>query len=507
MDKTTLDPTDLAGDEAPFWEPIIAFDDITTPEIPATFLPGWAGDFVREVCACGQVPESFGVTLGYATLAACLQQRYQVCPFGDSYSEPLGIWVLGVMPPGTRKTFVVEQLNQPLVDWERNQSLSLKSQIDEFHAKRIIIEKRIEKLQKDAANESDSTERQVMLREILQLREEMPEEVVAPQIFTNDCTPERFQSLLAEHGERMAVLSDEGGIFEVMGGLYSDGRANIDVFLKSHVGSAVRVDRGGREAHLNHPLSTFGLAVQPSVIEELAHGSKRRFRGMGCLARFLYCMPKSNVGYRDVTQRRVISDQVRQRYHDGIHNLLNIQPVLSNGIEQPRTLRLDSEALKSFTAFQQAIERRQGDDGDLGVISDWTGKLPGAALRLAGIAHVVEHGSEEMVISRATMERALYLVDLLIPHALWAFSLMGSDQATADAKYIAGRLKEKGVFQIKVNDIYRLCHGRIPRMDRLRKALDVLIERHIISDLEVQPTGRRPSQYLFVNPELLGERP
>ena len=56
----------------------------------------------------------------------------------------------------------------------------------------------------------------------------------------------------------MAVLSDEGGIYEVMSGLYSDGRANIDVFLKSHAGSPVRVDRGTRTAHLNHPLSSFG---------------------------------------------------------------------------------------------------------------------------------------------------------------------------------------------------------------------------------------------------------
>ena len=79
----------------------------------------------------------------------------------------------------------------------------------------------------------------------------------------------------------------------MMSGLYSDGRVNIDVFLQSHAGSRIRVDRGTREAWLDHPLSTFGLAVQPAVIEELRQGSKRQLRGKGCLARFLYCIPVS----------------------------------------------------------------------------------------------------------------------------------------------------------------------------------------------------------------------
>jgi putative DNA primase/helicase len=504
--KRTLAEEELTVDQdvpTP-WEPVIPFDGIHTPEIPADFLPGWAGAFVREVSACAQTPESFGVMLGYATLAACLQKRFHVSPFDDSYTEPVGVWCVCVMAPGTRKTFVVESLNEPLVQWEHDQVQQLKSKIDESEVTRNVIAKRIEKLQDQAAKKEDPIERAGLIQEICKLREEMPVQIRAPRLFTNDCTPERFQSLLVENGERMAVLSDEGGIFEVMAGLYSDGKVNLDIFLKSHVGSPVRVDRGSRSAHLNHPFSTFGLAVQPAIIEDLSQGSKRRFRGTGCLARFLFCLPVSNVGTRNMIHRNVISERIKQQYRDGIKSLLNIPAIMVDGVEQPRTLRLDLGARQSFIAYQQALEKRQGETGDLGAIADWSGKLPGEALRLAGNAHVAEFGPDALVMSRATMERALDLADLLIPHALTAFSIMGADPATVDAKYVAKWLLKNSKACVKQNDIYRGCHGRIPRVERLSKALEVLIERHVLSDPIAQPTGGRPSIRYLVNPEFLG---
>jgi hypothetical protein len=285
------------------WEPIIHFGESYTPNISSEFLPSWAGAYSREVSQCAQTPEAFGVMVGFSTLAACLQKRFEVSPFNDTYVEPLNLWTLGVLPPGARKTFVVEQHNEPIVQWERERAIALQPRIDEVETTRAILTRRIDKLEKDAANESDSSQRAALTDEIRRLKQEMPDELRAPRLFTTDCTPERFQALLVEHGERMALLSDEGGIFEIMAGLYSDGRCNLDVFLKSHAGSPCMADRASREAHLNNPLSTFGLAVQPTIIEELNRGNKRRFRGTGCLARFLYDVPESTVGKRDMTRR------------------------------------------------------------------------------------------------------------------------------------------------------------------------------------------------------------
>ena len=60
-------------------------------------------------------------------------------------------------------------------------------------------------------------------------------------------SPEQLARLLTEHAGRMAVLSPEAEIFEILAGRYSEG-ANIGCFLKGHAGDALRVDRVGRPA-------------------------------------------------------------------------------------------------------------------------------------------------------------------------------------------------------------------------------------------------------------------
>src|SRR5262245_7326572 len=91
------------------------------------------------------------------------------------------------------------------------------------HDSRSAQQKRIAKLNAEAAKTYDAIARRVLIQEAADLRRDTPDEMKAPRLWTGDVTPERLQNLLAEHGERMSVISDEGGIFEVMGGLYSNG--------------------------------------------------------------------------------------------------------------------------------------------------------------------------------------------------------------------------------------------------------------------------------------------
>lgn len=72
------------------------------------------------------------------------------------------------------------------------------------------------------------------------------------------------------------MLSDEGGIFELMAGRSSaSGTPNLDVFLKGHAGTQIRVDRVGR-AHefIEAPTLTIGVAVQPGIISRPADKSR-----------------------------------------------------------------------------------------------------------------------------------------------------------------------------------------------------------------------------------------
>jgi replicative DNA helicase len=71
------------------------------------------------------------------------------------------------------------------------------------------------------------------------------------------------------------------------------------VYLKGHAGDLLKVDRRGRPPeYVDRPCLTIGLAVQPVVLRGLA--ARPGFGGRGLLARFLYSLPESLVGRRQV---------------------------------------------------------------------------------------------------------------------------------------------------------------------------------------------------------------
>lgn len=484
----------------------LLFDEINTPEIPASLLPGWLGEFAEAVARSTQTPEAMAVMLGLATVATCAAKRFEVSPYGEGYTEPLNLWTATALPPASRKTAVTSAMTGPLVEWEQAEAERLAPEIKRTAAKRRAMEKRRDKLEKDAANADDPDRRDELLREVVKIEEETPEEIRAPRLWTGDTTPERLQGLLADHGERMAVLSDEGGIFEIMAGLYSDGRANLDIFLQGHAGKSVRVDRQGRTAHLDAPALTFGLAIQPAILADMGTGGKRRFRGNGTLARFLYAVPRSNIGTRNVRANHPIPATVAARYRAGLLDLLATPQQIIDNRETPRRLALTAEALDSWQAFAQFIENRQGDGGDLEPIQDWSGKLPGAALRIAGNFHLVEYGGNPPAqIEQITMEKALDLCALLIDHAKAAFDLMDADPTTADAKAILKWIETERLTRFRRGEAYRQFKGRFTgKAERLDKAIKDLEARAIVT-ATTEPTAGRSATAFMVNPALWRE--
>ena len=104
-------------------------------------------------------------------------------------------------------------------------------------------------MQKQAANCDDFTERKKYEIEAAEIAREISENRVpiAPLFIVDDVTPEALGIHMAENNERMAVMSAEGGIFDIMAGRYNDKGCNLDLYLKAHSGdpwSSHRVGRG-----------------------------------------------------------------------------------------------------------------------------------------------------------------------------------------------------------------------------------------------------------------------
>ncbi len=482
----------------PEWPDPILPGMVKAPEIPSDILPAWLGAMCGAVADSTQTPPALAVMVGLSVLAAVLQRRFEVAPFGDDYTEPLALWTLTALPSGARKSAVFSAMTAPLLRWEKLEYDRGRAERARIASSRKVAEKRIERLLSDAAKAKDEAERERIRAEIQQERESMPAEARAPRLFTEDVTAERLQAMLAEYGERMALLSDEAGIFQIMAGIYNGGSANLDAFLKGHAGTAMRVDRAGREAHVDKPALSFGLALQPGVLSEVA--GSRRFRDSGLLARFLFAMPASNVGKRDVRRRVAIPDRVRDDYEASLFRLLEDVPAVPG---KPRVLPMTEPALELWADFAQEIEDHQGEGGKYESISDWTSKLPGAVARVAALLELAEVGRHAVEVSELATRQAIALGCLLIPHAQSAFGLLGTDGTDSDAAAVVKWVQANGLAEFSKRECQRTMTGRFRTQERLDKALQRLEQQDALRRITRKNKGAPPSEVCIVNPKLL----
>ncbi|HNB79238.1 MAG TPA: DUF3987 domain-containing protein [Rhodocyclaceae bacterium] len=475
---------------------------IRTPNIPADLLPGLLGQMAGAVARSTQTPEAASVMMLLSVLATVLQRRYEVAPHGDDYRETLSLWLLVALPSGARKSAVIGALADPLHRWEKLERDRLRVEIARTNSLRIVAKKRIESLTQQAAKAPDAQERERLRKEIEDEELAMPDELRAPRLVTGDVTPERLQSLIAEQGERMAVMSDEAGIFQVLAGQYSGGMANIDAFLQGYSGSPFRVDRAGREAHVDRPALSFGLMLQPGVLAEVA--SVRRFRDSGLLARFQFVLPESLVGKRDVRARVGIAPELRAQWEALVFALL--PRAESNQASKPAVLDLSDEARELWLTFAERIERNQGDGGKFEAIADWTAKLPGAVARIAALLELAVTRGEARTVGADSMRRAVRLGVLLVPHAEAAFRLLGADAVEADAAALLRWIQANRFDRFKRSEAQKAMEGRFRTVKRLEDAAARLAEWGVLSPVRMSKNpGARATPYYNVNPALFDD--
>ena len=469
------------------------------PEIPVDVLPNWLAEFAQKIADSTQVPTALPVMSMIATLSTILQRRFEVAPFSDSYTEPLSIWCLAAADSGSRKTEVLKATTEPLATWEKRAYDRMRPEIFKVNAERAVAKKRIEKLTADAAKLQDAGERARLRAEIEELEATMPAELRAPKLFTSDINAERLQALMVEHGERMGLHSDESGVFGVMAGLYSGGAANIDAFLQAHAGSSMRVERMGRSAYIDRAALAVNLAIQPSIMAEVA--GSNRFRGAGLLARFLFVVPPAWVGKRDVRRHHPLDQDARDAYRSRMITLLEGQPAPASN---PKVLTLSDAARELWLDLAQEVENQIGDGKPLESIRDWCAKLPGAAARLAAIFELAETGLEAEVVHEDHMLAAVGLAWHLVPHAQNAFALLGADAVDSDAQHVLAWIRGKFLMQFTRREAHRALEGRFRNVDRLQRAMDRLEACDIVRKMQIANVKAPATTAFKVNPKLFG---
>lgn len=485
-------------EQATAWDEPILFMEWDAPDIHAKGLPGVLGEFAAALAQTTETPEALSVMTILGVISMALATRFVVSP-KEGWCEPINIYTLIALPPANHKSWVLNACLTPLVDWENAKSMGLDREIKWKQSERKTQEKVIEVLRHRAGKAKDDAEQQRLMDRIADKEATLTQIPVLPVLFINDATPEALATLVHEQGGRMAIFSDEGGIIETLGGLYNSGSANIDIFLKGIDGGEVRIRRKDRHIGIN-PYLTIVLTVQPIVIRRMAE--KRVFLGNGALERFLYVVPKSQLGYR-THDKPAISKALYAAYHDKITGLLNqFYFRRQDKIVSAHVLTLTAQAYSAWREFQYLIEIELRPEGKLANCPGWGGKICGFALRIAGLLHGAEYGAEERMITESTMKNALEIALSLTEHAVVAFGVMRGDPAVEDAKTVWNWIKANGKLSFTQSEItLAMRNKKWGKAERLHKILQVLHERHYISAPVRLPT-RKPTTLYHVNPVL-----
>jgi replicative DNA helicase len=470
--------------------------------LPVDEMPAVLRDHVLGVAATTQTPTDAAALLALAATSVAIHGRADIAIRSGWPDEGLGVYCGLVMLSGTRKSGVYHHMLAPIERWEAEQAEQMASVTARAQEEHDVLEQRLKQARVQAAK------REISMDELEDARRQLADHVVprARRLIASDVTPEALPRLMQMNGGAVAVCAPEGDPLRIAAGRYSrDSSPNLDVLKRAWSSEKIRIDRVGRpDEYVRRPTLVMAIAMQPVVLETLAHAGT--LRGEGLYARFLWCRPVDTVGRR-LTGPAVppLDGRAAAAYGRMIYRLLEVAP---NGIDDHGPVRhriqLDPAAERELWALEARLETRMGEDGDLFGIRDWAAKLCGQVARIAGLLHVVEH-DVATPIRGDTMAAAVAWGEALASHAL---AVLGSsaDPRIALQAYIVRRLLELPEHDRNVRELFERTKGKveISSVADLEEYLDDLHERGYLR-VYVQRTGqpgRPPSPRIDLHPDL-----
>ncbi len=478
------------------WPEIMSFDTLDLPDFPTHVLPPVLRDWVEAESHATQTPADLAALLALAVCSSMIARLVVVVP-RPGWHEPTNLYVAVLLDPGNRKSAVFADATRPLRELEEELIEDARPEIARAQSRRRMREREGKKLEEKAATKGDSTAAQ-QAQEIAAELAEQPEPAL-PRRIVDDATSEKLGMTLAEQGGRIASMSPEGGVFDLMAGLYSkSGIPQFGVYLMGHSGDDLITDRVSRKSvRVERPALTCAYAMQPQVIKGLAENAA--FRGRGLLARFLYAAPTSWIGQREIAPTPVPA-ALHEAYRQLIRELAEVA--------EEYVLTLSADAAAVLREFEAEIETMLDDGGDMEIMRDWGAKLAGATVRLAAVLHCVDYGPTGC-IEVATIRAAIEIAGYLVPHAEAVLDLMQAkeDSTNDDAQYVLRWIIRHRRQQFTKSEAQHHGKRRFPKVDAIDKPLAELVKRAYIRQKPPVPAGpgRPPSPAYEVNPAVFAD--
>lgn len=504
IDWSDLDEPNPA--DAIQWEDPIHLAPPAPPALDTRLLRG-IGAMARAVETSLQVPPDLPAWLGMAVASAAIGGRRTVSPKPD-WEEPVTLYTMPVAAPGEMKSPALSFMAKPLYDEQDQRREADKHAVAKDRQDRRIAEACLAAAE-TAVIKADTPDKRSKARDNMAAArdelDDMGDPKVLTQLIADDTTPEAAVDVIAEQGERLAILSTEGSFLGNVGGRYAKS-ANPEIALKGWSQEPHPVNRKGRTLILQRPNLSLGLAVQPGLLTGMGDTGDV-FQERGLMARFIFAMPPTKVGDRVYDTPR-IPPQVREAYNGSIAAMM--RRIWDD--EQTREMTLDHKAQEAFRTFWLELEPRHKDRGDLAAVEGWAKKLPGQILRIAAVLALFEN-PDTLTVPGDVMDDAIALVPYLIAHAKLVADLMSKQRQSklGPARDVLTWLKDTGTTELNVTVCHKALNGRswCDSVEDIENAVALLAEHGWLVQLPVPERapgtrGRPPKPRFAVHPLVHG---
>ena len=449
-DPDTVHAFDQLTDEQP-WRPTPLDAVATPPPFPVASLPDWTQDHAHACADQVQVPVDMTAMLIIGSLSAALTGRARV-RISPNWTEPVNLYLVTAMRSGSGKSAAEALTCQWIRDWQNER---IKAVQDDWNiAQRVlrVAERKVKEVENGMSKGSQTLDDLIHAsRELDEARDLVPN---LPRLIADDATPEAVATLLAAHGERLAILSTEADLFDMLLRGKQGSRVNMNVYLKAWSGDSLIRDRKGSSetgpemTQLEHPLMTVSCTVQPSILARLMHDEEMASRGLS--ARFMVALPEDLIGKRDQSRRfdgtRIATTDIYAKTATALADEWATW-------DRPAIIECTDPASRALNAFLDEIEPALRAGGKYDHLAEWTNKLHGSIARYAGLLHLAEGWSAQKAIEIDTMLRAIDLGRYWL--AVADILLTMGDEVAEQARAIMSWTDRNAVDEFKVRDLQR----------------------------------------------------
>ena len=468
------------------WEQPIPFEkDVHYQAFPVNCLPKTLSDYLKAVCDFVQVDSSMVALPMLSVLSLCLQGKAIVSYPANAHTESINIYTLTIAQPGERKSGVYKALIKPVETYQQQYNALHYKEIEQYKSKRQFLER-----QKQAALNKTSFERvQQLTNEICELKP-----VHEMRLICSDTTPEALAAEMSKQGGCMAVMDDEGSVFDVISGLYNNGQGNINLFLKAYDGSSHTIFRRNSDnITLNAPYLTIGIMTQPQQFIRTMNNPQ--FMGRGLMQRFLFAFPFGKAGNQNFTSNN-IPPNIQKAYDELIVKLLRIPKN-----DTPIKIMHDKESYATLNNYYDLLQSKMRNGGmfENDTLKEYASKHFGKVLKISGLLHLCDHTADEPINGQTAMNA--------VQIGLWAENMAlkafdggaCDDEITKNAKYIIRRIKERQYHDETLREIKRNCKS-VHDDEAFNEAIELLEDMNYLRCETVRNTSGQPSVKCYINP-------